>query len=198
MWWRGAWQSPPGTRCQEQIRRGRGGRAQRGRQAGQDPDSGLRRVVGASERRLQELDGFLKDKIEPGSHILTDGWNGYWHASRTASSTRPPSCPSRTSRRINSSLGSTSPVQPETLPARDPPHRRKQTPQTIRRRIQLPASTGRTMEQDLLTRLLRALPRNNNRYIQTTYRLAGAKAIIIFDRSAEDATAGTMRKSGKR
>jgi transposase-like protein len=28
----------------------------------------------------KSLDGFLKDKIEPGSHILTDGWNGYWHA----------------------------------------------------------------------------------------------------------------------
>ena len=27
----------------------------------------------------KSLDGFLKDKIEPGSHVLTDGWNGYWH-----------------------------------------------------------------------------------------------------------------------
>ena len=27
----------------------------------------------------KSLDGFLKDKTEPGSHVLTDGWNGYWH-----------------------------------------------------------------------------------------------------------------------
>lgn len=25
------------------------------------------------------LDAFLKTKIQPGSHIVTDGWNGYWH-----------------------------------------------------------------------------------------------------------------------
>jgi transposase-like protein len=30
----------------------------------------------------KSLDGFLKDKIEPGSHILTDGWSGYWHVER--------------------------------------------------------------------------------------------------------------------
>lgn len=25
------------------------------------------------------LDGFLTGKIAPGSHVLTNGWNGYWH-----------------------------------------------------------------------------------------------------------------------
>jgi len=27
----------------------------------------------------KSLDSFLKDKVRPGSHVLTDGWNGYWH-----------------------------------------------------------------------------------------------------------------------
>lgn len=27
----------------------------------------------------KSLDGFLTGKIRPGSHVLTDGWNGYWH-----------------------------------------------------------------------------------------------------------------------
>jgi transposase-like protein len=27
----------------------------------------------------KSLDGFLKDKVRPGSHVLTDGWSGYWH-----------------------------------------------------------------------------------------------------------------------
>ena len=27
----------------------------------------------------RSLDGFLRAKIRPGSHVLTDGWNGYWH-----------------------------------------------------------------------------------------------------------------------
>ncbi len=31
----------------------------------------------------KSLDGFLKNKIEPGSHVLTDGWNGYWHVQQS-------------------------------------------------------------------------------------------------------------------
>jgi transposase-like protein len=27
----------------------------------------------------KSLTGFLNQKVERGSHVLTDGWNGYWH-----------------------------------------------------------------------------------------------------------------------
>ena len=56
----------------------------------------------------KSLDGFLKDKIEPGSHVLTDGWNGYWHVQQSGSPIPPSIYPNRTSQRTSSFPGSIS------------------------------------------------------------------------------------------
>jgi transposase-like protein len=48
-------------------------------QPGRTPIPGFAALSVLPDAGSKSLDGFLKDKIQPGSHILTDGWNGYWH-----------------------------------------------------------------------------------------------------------------------
>jgi transposase-like protein len=48
-------------------------------QPGRTPVPGFAALSVLPNAGSKSLDGFLKDKIEPGSHVLTDGWNGYWH-----------------------------------------------------------------------------------------------------------------------
>jgi transposase-like protein len=46
---------------------------------GQPPIPGFAALSVVPNAASSSLDGFLNARIEPGSHILTDGWNGYWH-----------------------------------------------------------------------------------------------------------------------
>ena len=46
---------------------------------GRPPIPGFAALAVVPNAASSSLDGFLKARIEPGSHILTDGWNGYWH-----------------------------------------------------------------------------------------------------------------------
>jgi transposase-like protein len=48
-------------------------------QPGRTPIPGFAALSVLPNAGSKSLDGFLKDKIESGSHVLTDGWNGYWH-----------------------------------------------------------------------------------------------------------------------
>jgi transposase-like protein len=48
-------------------------------QPGRPPIPGFAALSVLPNAGSKSLDGFLRDKIEPGSHVLTDGWNGYWH-----------------------------------------------------------------------------------------------------------------------
>jgi transposase-like protein len=50
-----------------------------GGEPGRPPVPGFAALSVVPNASSSSLDGFLKAKIEPGSHILTDGWNGYWH-----------------------------------------------------------------------------------------------------------------------
>ena len=54
------------------------------------------------------LDGFLKAKVEPGSHVLTDGWNGYWHVQQNGFTHTAIELSNRISRLTSSSPGSIS------------------------------------------------------------------------------------------
>ena len=51
-------------------------------QPGRPPIPGFAALSVLPNAGSKSLDGFLKGKIEPGSHVLTDGWNGYWHVER--------------------------------------------------------------------------------------------------------------------
>lgn len=51
-------------------------------QPGRTPIPGFAALSVLPNAGSKSLDGFLKDKIEPGTHVLTDGWNGYWHVER--------------------------------------------------------------------------------------------------------------------
>ena len=48
-------------------------------QPGRPPIPGFAALSVLPNAGSKSLDGFLEDKIEHGSHVLTDGWNGYWH-----------------------------------------------------------------------------------------------------------------------
>ena len=48
-------------------------------QPGRPPIPGFAALSVLPNAGAKSLDGFLTGKIEPGSHVLTDGWNGYWH-----------------------------------------------------------------------------------------------------------------------
>jgi transposase-like protein len=48
-------------------------------QPGRPPVPGFAALSVLANAGSSSLDGFLKAKVEPGSHVLTDGWNGYWH-----------------------------------------------------------------------------------------------------------------------
>ena len=49
-------------------------------QPGRPPVPGFAALSVLPNAASKSLDGFLGDKIRPGSHVLTDGWSGYWHA----------------------------------------------------------------------------------------------------------------------
>jgi transposase-like protein len=48
-------------------------------QPGRPPVPGYAALSVLANAGSSSLDGFLRAKVEPGSHVLTDGWNGYWH-----------------------------------------------------------------------------------------------------------------------
>jgi transposase-like protein len=49
-------------------------------QPGRPPVPGFAALRVLPNAAAKSLDGFLNAKIRPGSHVLTDGWSGYWHA----------------------------------------------------------------------------------------------------------------------
>ena len=51
-------------------------------QPGRPPVPGFAALSVLPNAASNSLDGFLGTKIRPGSHVLTDGWSGYWHAQR--------------------------------------------------------------------------------------------------------------------
>ena len=51
-------------------------------QPGRPPVPGFAALRVVANAAASSLDSFLGDKIRPGSHVLTDGWSGYWHAER--------------------------------------------------------------------------------------------------------------------
>lgn len=48
-------------------------------QSGAPPVPGFAALAVLPNAGSRSLDGFLNSRIAPGSHVLTDGWNGYWH-----------------------------------------------------------------------------------------------------------------------
>jgi transposase-like protein len=48
-------------------------------ESGRPPIPGFAALSVLPNAGSKSLDGFLEDKVESGSHVLTDGWNGYWH-----------------------------------------------------------------------------------------------------------------------
>jgi transposase-like protein len=99
------------------------------------------------------LDGFLKSRIAPGSHVLTDGWNGYWHVEQngfqhTAIARTNPhiSC----SPGFHITLANLKRFLPGTHHQVENKHLQRYVAEFNYR------LNRRTMEQDLLTRLLRA------------------------------------------
>jgi transposase-like protein len=49
-------------------------------QPGRPPVPGFAALRVVANAAARSLDRFLGDKIRTGSHVLTDGWSGYWHA----------------------------------------------------------------------------------------------------------------------
>jgi hypothetical protein len=48
-------------------------------QPGRSPVPGFAALSVLPNAGSKSLDGFLTAKLRPGTHVLTDGWNGYWH-----------------------------------------------------------------------------------------------------------------------
>ena len=46
---------------------------------GRPPVPGFAALAVLPNASSSSLDSFLKARVEPGSHVRTDGWNGYWH-----------------------------------------------------------------------------------------------------------------------
>jgi len=78
----------------------------RRRPAGQAARAGFAALSVLANAGSSSLDGFLKAKVEPGSHVLTDGWNGYWHVEQNGFTHTAIECPSRTNPPTSSSPGS--------------------------------------------------------------------------------------------
>lgn len=51
-------------------------------QPGRPPVPGFAALSVVPNASSKSLDGFLTAKIRPGTHVLTDGWNGYWHVEK--------------------------------------------------------------------------------------------------------------------
>lgn len=131
-------------------------------QPGRTPVPGVAALSVLPNAGSKSLDGVLKDKIELGSHVLTDGWNGYWHVERNGFvHTATKVVQARPAGAQALPLGPHHAVQPEALPARNPPYGRQQAPPAIRRRVQLPAQSKKH-GKDLLVRLLRACINTSN------------------------------------
>jgi hypothetical protein len=120
----------------------------------------------------KSLDGLLKDKVRPGSHVLTDGWSGSWHVEQNgfAHTAIDLSKQDQPAHKLFPWVHITLSNLKRFLLG-NPPHRREQTPQTLRRRVQLqtqPKNHGRGPPHPTPPRQ----PRHPDNHIQTTYRHA--------------------------